>query len=249
MKNSLLALIFSSALLSTLSQSATAQNHILESNKGTNVECPTLITEHLKAQYQVTDGKGQQWKMTLFRNGQDFIIQRDAVIFEQWTSHGEYVRYFPAEKRSVTYRKGDLRALNIQQDRDQLYYVVSPKLPTLMTKTQVQQQRCFEIQAFAGNVNGLESQLLWIDTIGLPYQFTLGTTQPNLDYKMVAVEPFSPDAYSALTQDFQDMDFADVGDNESDPFLAKMIKQGFIEHGSSGFYNSDGQALEAPGSH
>ncbi|MCL1090697.1 hypothetical protein L2744_14060 [Shewanella profunda] len=249
MKNRLLALILSSVLLPTLSLSATAQSRMLESNKGTSVDCPTLIAEHLKVQYQVTNGKGQQWEMTLIRNGQDFIIQRDAATFEQWTSHGEYVRYFPVEKRSVTYRKGDLRALNVQHDRDQLYHVVSPKLQTHMVKTQVQQLGCFETQGFAGKVNGLESQLLWIDTIGLPYQFTLGATQPNLDYKLVIVEPFSGDAYSALTQDFQDIDFADVGDSESDPFIAKMINQGFIEHGSSGFYNSEGQAIEAQGGH
>ncbi|AUD59052.1 hypothetical protein AYJ58_05915 [Shewanella sp. Pdp11] len=237
MKNRLLALMLSSLVLPNVAMAAQ------------EAQCPTLQAEHLKAQYQVTNGKGQQWQMTLIRNGQDFIIQRDGSTFEQWSSNGEYVRYFPAEKRSVTYRKGDLRALNIQHDRDQLYHVVSPALPTHMTKTQAKQEACFTTQGFEGKVNGLESELVWIDAIGLPAEFILGQSQPNLAYKLVGVEPFASDAFVVLTQDYQDIDFADVGDSESDPFIAKMINQGFIEHGSSGFYNSEGQAIEAQGGH
>nr|WP_320125224.1 hypothetical protein [uncultured Shewanella sp.] len=237
MKNRLLALMLSSLVLPNAAMAAQ------------EAQCPTLQAEHLKAQYQVTNGKGQQWQMTLIRNGQDFIIQRDGSTFEQWSNNGEYVRYFPAEKRSVTYRKGDLRALNIQHDRDQLYHVVSPALPTHMTKTQAKQEACFATQGFEGKVNGLESELVWIDAIGLPAEFILGQSQPNLAYKLVGVEPFASDAFVVLTQDYQDIDFADVGDSESDPFIAKMINQGFIEHGSSGFYNSEGQAIEAQGGH
>ncbi|MBX2880378.1 MAG: hypothetical protein KTR32_10625 [Granulosicoccus sp.] len=39
------------------------------------------------------------------------------------------------------------------------------------------------------------------------------------------------------------MDFADIGDNESDPFLKTMITFGFISHGASGFYDSSGQQI------
>lgn len=85
MKNRLLALMLSSLVLPNVAMSAQ------------EAQCPTLQAEHLKAQYQVTNGKGQQWQMTLIRNGQDFIIQRDGSTFEEWSSNGEYVRYFPAE--------------------------------------------------------------------------------------------------------------------------------------------------------
>ncbi|ABI40434.1 hypothetical protein Shewmr4_3368 [Shewanella sp. MR-4] len=211
-----------------------------------NAQCATLEANHLKAQYQVTNAKGQSWQMTLLRDGQDFIIQRDNTTFEQWAPNGEYVRYFPVEKRSVTYRKGDLRALNIQHDRDQLYHVVSPALPANLAKTEQKQLPCFAAQGFAGKVNGMDSQLDWIASIELPQQFNLGDV---LSYQLLNVEPYSHEAFAALTQNYQDIDFADVGDSESDPFIAKMINQGFIEHGSSGFYNSEGHAIEAQGGH
>ncbi len=44
-------------------------------------------------------------------------------------------------------------------------------------------------------------------------------------------------------------DCADIGDNESDPFLLKMINQVDIEHGSAGFYDSKRMSLDASHSH
>ncbi|MFK7893677.1 MAG: hypothetical protein AB8B63_22865 [Granulosicoccus sp.] len=46
---------------------------------------------------------------------------------------------------------------------------------------------------------------------------------------------------------FDTMDYADVGDNESDPFLMTMINLGFISHGASGFYDSRGSTLSGGG--
>nr|WP_238560545.1 hypothetical protein [Shewanella oneidensis] len=211
-----------------------------------STQCVTVEAAHLKAQHQVTNAKGHRWQMTQLRDGQDVIIQRDNTTFEQWATNGEYVRYFPVEKRSVTYRKGDLRALNIQHDREQLYHVVSPALATNMAKTKLKQLPCFEAKGFAGKVNGMESQLDWIASIELPQQFNLGKV---LSYRLITVEPYSHEAFVALTQSYQDIDFADVGDSESDPFIAKMINQGFIEHGCSGFYSSEGHAIEVQGGH
>ena len=49
----------------------------------------------------------------------------------------------------------------------------------------------------------------------------------------------------AVWDRYQTTDYADVGDNESDPMLAKMIKLGFISHGASGFYHADGTQIES----
>ncbi|WP_352289120.1 hypothetical protein, partial [Psychrobacter sp. GW64-MNA-CIBAN-0177] len=50
-------------------------------------------------------------------------------------------------------------------------------------------------------------------------------------------------AQFAKWDNFQTTDYADIGDNENDPFLAKMINLGFIEHSATGFYNQQGQAI------
>ena len=37
---------------------------------------------------------------------------------------------------------------------------------------------------------------------------------------------------------YQTTDFADIGDDHTDPFLTDMVHQGFIEHGSDGVYHA-----------
>jgi hypothetical protein len=38
-------------------------------------------------------------------------------------------------------------------------------------------------------------------------------------------------------------DYADIGDDHTDPFLTKMMNLGFIEHGASGFYDTQGNPM------
>lgn len=53
------------------------------------------------------------------------------------------------------------------------------------------------------------------------------------------------DTVFAQRQNYQMTDYADIGDNESDPFLRKMIHLGFVKHGSSGFYDANGNKLSS----
>ena len=51
------------------------------------------------------------------------------------------------------------------------------------------------------------------------------------------------DAFFNKNLDYQTTDYADIGDSESDPFLRKMINLGFVEHGSSGMYDAQGNDI------
>ncbi|GAB1112012.1 MAG: hypothetical protein SwBeaMacB_26570 [Shewanella algae] len=73
---------------------------------------------------------------------------------------------------------------------------------------------------------------------------TITQGEQRIVYRLSELTPVSQESFKRLTSGFQDLDFADVGDSESDPFIAKMITQGFIQHGSSGFYSADGQQLD-----
>ena len=87
-------------------------------------------------------------------------------------------------------------------------------------------------------------QLSWISELKLPAEMTITQGEQRIVYRLSKLTPVSQESFKRLTSGFQDLDFADVGDSESDPFIAKMITQGFIQHGSSGFYSADGQQLE-----
>ncbi len=69
--------------------------------------------------------------------------------------------------------------------------------------------------------------------------WTLTSTDYNADVN----------SFFAKRADYQATDYADIGDDHTDPFLTKMVTQGFIEAGASGFYNDKGHALEGEHSH
>ncbi|MFP9135309.1 hypothetical protein ACLKZ7_20150 [Shewanella algae] len=223
-----------------------------------------------QASYQITVGSGEQARqqqLTLTRFDDTIIYQRSPVSYEAWHRNGEYVRYFPQEKRSISYRRGDLLALNIHTDLDRQFHLISPAALSQFEKGQSLQDSCFTRQSYSfksksheesqgeshreshshANKSSTEPQSLqlsWLSELELPAEMTITQGEQRIVYRLSKLTPVSPEGFKRLTSGFQDLDFADVGDSESDPFIAKMITQGFIQHGSSGFYSADGQQLE-----
>ncbi|MCL1093543.1 hypothetical protein [Shewanella kaireitica] len=214
------------------------------------VQCQSIGTiidaSHLSARYAVSNSHGDSREVTLIRNKQQLIYQHNPQSFELWDSRGEYVRYFPNERRSVSYRKGDLLSLNMHFNFEQLNHLISPasieglqQRPTSKTN---QLDSCIT-QRYSGEQSGQKLVVSWIDKLELPHSFVVSNANGSMQYQLLELTSFSNNEFSALISGYQDIDFADVGDNESDPFIAKMIHQGFIQHGSSGFYDSEGNKL------
>lgn len=214
------------------------------------VQCQSIETiidaSHLIARYAVSNSHGDSREVTLIRNKQQLIYQHNPQSFELWDSRGEYVRYFPNERRSVSYRKGDLLSLNMHFNFEQLNHLISParieglqQRPTSKTN---QLDSCIT-QRYSGEQSGQKLVVSWIDKLELPNSFVVSNANGSMQYQLLELTSFSNNEFSALISGYQDIDFADVGDNESDPFIAKMIHQGFIQHGSSGFYDSEGNKL------
>ncbi len=238
---------------------------------GDNANVCAAKPGRFQASYQITVGSGEQARqqqLTLTRFDDTIIYQRSPVSYEAWHRNGEYVRYFPQEKRSISYRRGDLLALNIHTDLDRQFHLISPAALSQFEKGQSLQDSCFTRQSYSFKSKGHEEsqgeshreshshanksaanepqslQLSWLSELELPAEMTITQGEQRIVYRLSKLTPVSPEGFKRLTSGFQDLDFADVGDSESDPFIAKMITQGFIQHGSSGFYSADGQQLE-----
>ncbi|GAB1148997.1 MAG: hypothetical protein SwBeaBPW_32880 [Shewanella algae] len=238
---------------------------------GDNANVCAAKPGRFQASYQITVGSGEQARqqqLTLTRFDDTIIYQRSPVSYEAWHRNGEYVRYFPQEKRSISYRRGDLLALNIHTDLDRQFHLISPAALSQFEKGQSLQDSCFTRQSYSFKSKSHEEsqgeshreshshanksaanepqslQLSWLSELELPAEMTITQGEQRIVYRLSKLTPVSPEGFKRLTSGFQDLDFADVGDSESDPFIAKMITQGFIQHGSSGFYSADGQQLD-----
>mgnify|MGYP003114794390 CR=1 FL=1 len=207
---------------------------------------PAINGSHLSARYLVTKDNGVSHEITLLRNDQQVIYQHNPQSFELWDRRGEYVRYFPNERRSVSYRKGDLLSLNMHFNFEQLNQLISPAMLKKLQQRSISntnQPDTSVTQQYSGEQSGHKLTVSWIDKLDLPHSFVVSNANGSMQYQLLELTPFSKNEFSALISGYQDIDFADVGDNESDPFIAKMIHQGFIQHGSSGFYDSQGNKL------
>lgn len=216
--------------------------------------CDTAISgSQFQASYQITTtdhhtNTQQHTGLILTRFNDNILHQHNQVSFEAWHKNGEYVRYFPAEKRSISYRRGDLLALNIASDIDRQFHLIAPHTLAQLSLVDSSQGQCYAQQQYRNAHNKNEAEPLvsidWLPQLSLPKSLTINTGDQRISYQLTTLKAINGDSFNRLIADYQDLDFADVGDSESDPFIAKMITQGFIQHGSSGFYSADGEKLQ-----
>jgi len=110
------------------------------------------------------------------------------------------------------------------------------------------QQELYQWENEASNLHG---KLLWNADLQLIIELTITQRGRQNHWKL---EEIVQDAKVialafAKREKYQTTDFADIGDNESDPFLIKMINLGFIKHGSSGIYNTEGENMAIEHNH
>jgi len=245
--------LLSAVLFLSISQPSLAHSDIdaqgRQQTPASSFECEGLTSDNIDAGYAIFNNQPQSENkisnnhIRLIKSQNRVIYQKSPVTFEAWDRNGEYVRYFPQEQRSITYRPSDLRSLNMSYDLDQLFHLVSPNLKSKLQPAESIERECFTVVQYRGQLDGQAIKLEWIESLSLPYQVTLGQGQQQITYRLISASKISNHQFDNLTRDYNDLDFADVGDSESDPFIAKMITQGFIQHGNSGFYDSNGNQL------
>ncbi|WP_166377939.1 hypothetical protein [Pseudoalteromonas sp. Z9A4] len=210
-----------------------------------------IDAKHLKADYKITNShKAQQnsESLTLWRNDQQVAHQRQ-VITELWQHLANKqirpIRYFNAQQRGIEYQPSEVRGVQNWSAKNQL---VDAHLIEKMTLLNTQGTGCDEVKNYTLSENGNDFNLAFITQSNLVKTFSVtnkkAQTNTVLSLNNVNSNKAEITAQFAKWDRFQTTDYADIGDNENDPFLAKMINLGFIEHSATGFYNQQGKAIQ-----
>lgn len=87
--------------------------------------------------------------------------------------------------------------------------------------------------------------LNWLPNQKLIKQFNIKERNQSVVWTLKNVESdiAKINAFFETRHNYYATDFADISDDHTDPFLTKMVTQGFIEHGASGFYNDKGETI------
>lgn len=194
----------------------------------------------------------QQKSLTLWRDNHRIAHENSnpeitSVWYKLRNGRISLTRYFDKYQRGIEYEPVDIQGEKQEWSSKQL--LVSKHLLTRLHKDETIGKSCNQVVYYSGKfadrhikVALLKQQNLLLEYVEIRPDGKIRWTMDKLTSDKTKVKQ-AFDKYKA----YSTTDYADVGDNESDPFLSKMITMGFIEHGASGFYDADGNALEGHG--
>lgn len=206
----------------------------------------------------------------LYRYQHQVAIEYPAQgITEKWerakNKRIKLTRYFNDARRGIEYQPGELthtglngvRGSAANTDWSMHWQLISDDLIASMTAQQHGEIKdskhpCETPTIYHRDTGSSQSKLIWLPTQQLVESYSL--TQPA--YTLTLTRAHTPDihdadiaSYFATLSEYPTIDYADIGDSESDPFLLKMINLGFVEHGASGFYDAQGNDIGARRDH
>lgn len=159
------------------------------------------------------------------------------------------VRYFDNDKRAIEYQPSDVN--RGKGDRNWLAknQLISDAFLTTFELKNTNKAGCDLEETYVYEKAGRTIEIVWLPALKLVKSYNEKSAKGKYKWQMneLIKNPKASDEFFAARQSYMSTDYADIGDNESDPFLMSMINLGFVEHGASGFYNADGKPLAGAG--
>jgi len=159
------------------------------------------------------------------------VLQRDLShgVNDIWSHNGNRLslnRAFEQYQHSIEYQSNELRYQPKWQD---IFHLVA--IPDLNKMQLVEQKHsgCQLEQHYVHKTKTSEYQLVWLPNFQLVKFFELKNPSLTRQWSLTNYQGSIEQIAALFTEysRYQSTDYADVGDNESTPFLAAMINQGF----------------------
>lgn len=192
-------------------------------------------------------------QITLLRNGNEVAHQYPQTgITESWqlnqANQIKSTRFFDLHERAIEYQPGEKVHGKSESDWSYRNQLISDSLLKKFTTTNTINEGCGRIETKIFSSDGLTMKITWLPELSLINSFTI--TEKKTDSIVESwslkslglfsgqITPFFKSRY-----DYYATDYADIGDDHTDPFLTSMMNLGFIEHGASGFYDTNGNPM------
>ncbi|MFT6088105.1 MAG: hypothetical protein ACJA11_003378 [Glaciecola sp.] len=226
-----------------------------------NEQCsnPVSPASKLIAVYEIaksansSDRLEQKLQVTLIRNGNEVAHQYPQTgITESWQLNQakqiKSTRFFDLHERAIEYQPGEKVHGKTESDWSYRNQLISDSLLKKFTTTNVINEGCNRIETKQLNDGRLSMDITWFSELRLVSSFIIkekdsprileSWSLKSLTLSNKQITPFFKSRYA-----YYATDYADIGDDHTDPFLTKMMNLGFIEHGASGFYDTQGNPM------
>jgi hypothetical protein len=216
--------------------------------------------DYTKAIYQIVNTQQKtQTQLILLRTTNKVAHHYPATeITESWELNQvktiKPTRYFDHYKRAIEYQPTELVHGKIEKDWSYRYQLVSDDFLKKAKLIAQQYKGCELEESLQYKSADLSYRISYLPQKRLISKFEVSTLDGNIIETWTLTdsthEQETVQAFFAAKDDFQSTDFADIGDDHTDPFLTKMVTLGFIEASSSGFYHADDKGnVSALGQH
>jgi hypothetical protein len=185
-----------------------------------------------------TEPKSRTWRLWRSENEVETqeVGQSDAEAWER-NPRGQitYYRVFHPEKRVIEYLPTDLAIKKNKPQWDRLCSIVSPDVLSQLKKTGEEEVLGRRAARYEGEHAGAQMIVLWLEAEQLPalVKETRGEHVSTVTLKELHDLDAAPWPHG-LGKGYEVIDFADLGDKESDPVLKQILKRVGHAHGEAG---------------
>ena len=185
-------------------------------------------------------------ELILLRHGKSVFHINDNKIATQWTklpnAHMKKTSYFIDDKRAIEYEATKNNLDNVWQYHAQLLH---PRFQSQLKLVETVGSGCEKLEHYQQTTDSKNIDVWWYPEkkIAKSIQHVYPDTTINWQLTHFVNSKTKVQQKLDILMAYHATDFADIGDNEADPFFRKMINLGFIDHHASGFYDSQGNAI------
>lgn len=170
-------------------------------------------------------------------------------VTEMWqkVSNGliKPIRFFNEYERAIEYQPGESVHGKKELDWDYRNQLISNNVIANMPVVKQQGSGCEQLDTLQKETENTKLTITWMPQLKLIQSFELKTQNGVETWTLDGLK--TSDAHSVeyfnKLYAYQSTDYADIGDDHTDPFLTKMVTLGFVEAGATGFYDDKGAAI------
>lgn len=214
---------------------------VSSSSFASNLSGEHCFKEQLIAEYEINHQAANH--VTVIKAKQQVgIVYAKQKLVELWhqlpNNQVALTRYFTEHKRGIEYQPADLtQHVNWQQLSSQF----TPEQIKGIKKINSQGEGCERSEHYVWQDATKVIDLIWLPERNLIKSFQVtafraeNNAQLEQSWQLTDLKLSGGAIQIAQWQQWPTVDYADIGDNEDDPFLTKMINQGFIKHNGQQF--------------
>lgn len=162
-------------------------------------------------------------------------------------------KFFDQDKRLVEYESADLTTLGKTKTWYSVSLLFNPALLEKLSKVQEEGSDCELTETYQGEVGQHTFNIKWQPArkllVTLKAQSKAKDFTESWHMEKLVTDPNKVTKAFDTRLNYRSTDFADIGDNEADPFFRKMINLGYIDHAPEAVYDAQGNNIAHPHHH